>query len=148
MDELKQLYCLIRKIWVAATPEEYIRQNTLRYLVECLEFPKASIAVEKDLSALTHSLETFPNRRADILCYSKKLSGELHPLLLIECKAVKITPKELRQIIGYNHFLKASFIALINQTEKKLGWFNSQISDYNFINYIPKYPELTKSLLH
>lgn len=147
-DEKKQLFCSIRKTWVPATPEEYVRQEILLHLVQ-LGFPSSCIAVEKELQSMPHIASNggrLPDRRLDILCYAKREDNEgLHPLLLIECKAVPISAKELRQVIGYNHLLKASFIALVNQTEKKLGWFDPHLSDYKFVNYFPTYAELMNS---
>lgn len=141
-----QLYCYLRNIRVSATPEEHVRQKTLQHLVQVLNFPKSLIAVEKSLSLL--QLKESSNRRSDIICYAKYPDGEMRPLLIIECKAVPISSKEIRQVIGYNYFLKASFIALVNQTEKKLGWVNPQVNDYEFIDYIPTYSELIKSVIY
>lgn len=143
----QQLYCSIRKRWVAATPEEYVRQNSLQLLIKILEFPLPNIVVEKELKLLPHipSNIALPDRRADILCYTNHCQS-LQPLILIECKSIAISSKEIRQVIGYNHFVKAPFIALVNQTEQRMGWFNSEINDYQFINYIPSYHELIKSL--
>lgn len=149
-NDNKQIYCLIRKMWVLNTPEEMIRQKTLHYLIQSLGFPSSGILVEKELKSLPHlslSEEIPAQRRADILCFTARGEG-LHPLLLIECKAVKITSKELRQVIGYNRLVKASFIALVNQKEEKLGWFDAQILDYKFIDYFPNYHELINSLVY
>lgn len=147
-DEKKQLFCSIRKIWVAATPEEYVRQGILQHLVENLDFPGSCIAVEKELKFMLPAHESLlpPDRRIDIMCYANDGSKGLHPLLLIECKAVNITARELRQVIGYNHLIKASFIALANQTERKLGWYDTTLKNYKFVNYFPNYSELTRSI--
>jgi hypothetical protein len=147
MVEKKQLYCVQRHVWVAATPEEIIRQNLLNRLIQHLNFPAASIVVEKELRQLPHINDSsLPDRRADVLCYAKQ-AVRMHPLLLIECKAVPICAKEVRQVIGYNHYVKASFIALVNETEHRLGWFDAKINDYRFINYIPAFHELVNSII-
>jgi hypothetical protein len=148
MEEKKQLYCSVRKTWVSATPEEHIRQNILQLLIQSLGFPTAYISVEKEIKSLLHiqRSEQLSERRVDIICFTKSETSGLYPFLLIECKAVPITSKELRQVIGYNHHLKAPFIALANQFEKKLGWYDSQIADYTFVDYIPTYTELYSSI--
>lgn len=144
-----QIYCFLRKIWVIATPEEIVRQKTLRLLDE-LKFPISSIAVEKELKMLPHlqhRLSDLPDRRIDILCFTAA-SHEMHPLLLIECKATPLSSKEIAQLIGYNHLIKASFITLINQYEQKTGWFDYKKLEYQFVNYIPLYHQLMDSFLY
>ncbi len=148
LKEKQQLYCSIRKIWVAATPEEFVRQEMLQLLTHSLGFSPSLIAVEKDFKLIptTENQNMLSDRRVDIICYAKLFQESLHPLLVIECKAVPISSKELRQIIGYNHILKVPFIGLVNQNEKRLGWFDSILQDYKFINYFPKFNELVKSV--
>ncbi len=146
---MNQIQCLIRKEWVAGTPEENVRQSLLYHLVHELQFPLSQIAVEKGLKQMPHlSLASFelPDRRSDVVCFAQGIHAEhsLYPLLLIECKAVKITPKVISQATGYNHFLRAYYVALVNQDEVRLGW---QTKDgYQFINRIPKYAELIQSI--
>lgn len=130
-----QLKCRNRKIWVAATPEEMVRQTWLTHL-EAQGFPLALISVEKLVQGQHQS---FPLRRSDILCFRKGSEG-LHPLLLIECKATHLTKKALHQAIGYNYTLKAPFLALANQNEIQFGWFSQE--GWRFINYLPTYSEL------
>ena len=105
--------------------------------------------MEKQLRLLPHLAlaDNLPERRADILCYSVRGNeNAMNPLLLIECKAITLGEKELRQLIGYNHFVKAPFIALVNQNQQKMGWFNPTVNDYQFIDYIPQYQELINSI--
>ncbi|MBS4169734.1 Uncharacterized protein NEOC95_000448 [Neochlamydia sp. AcF95] len=149
-EEKQKIYCAIRKNWLIATPEELVRQQAIQLLIQHLGFPSSCIAVEKELQSLPHmkiSTSLLPERRADIICYLPK-ENSLHPLLLVECKAVPLTSKEILQVIGYNRFIKASFIALINQTEHKLGWFDPELSDYQFVDYLPFYSDLVNSLIN
>jgi hypothetical protein len=146
MSHEKQLLCSLRKAWVSATPEEFVRQETLNHLLH-LGFPHSLIAVEKELKTLVPiSVEPIPDRRADIICYANLGDTGMRPLLLIECKAVPISAKEMRQVIGYNHHLKAAFIALTNQNVKKLGWYDRQMADYTFVDYFPTFSELVQSI--
>lgn len=132
-----QLRCLNRKIWVAATPEEMVRQKWLEFLLE-RGFPLSLISVEKELNA-----RSAPLRRSDILCYRKGEEG-LFPLLLIECKAVKLAKPALNQAIGYNHFIQAPFLAVANQEEIRFGWRGEE--GYQFVNFVPQYEELIKAV--
>lgn len=123
----------------------------LRHLIDVLGYPQSCIAIERELSSLPHLRKVpypLPLRRADLVCFAKdKLgSGELFPLLLIECKAVKLTPKMENQVVGYNHFLKAAFIALVNQHEARTGWFDKQNEEYQFIPTLPSYEALLNAL--
>lgn len=141
-----KIYCQARKDWVVATPEEKIRQELLHHL-GTLGFPASHILVEKGLHQMPHlSLKgnTLPLRRADIVCFGKDIhpGEELYPLLLIECKAVKITQKMVSQVIGYNHYLHAFFIAVANGEEILTGWWDRGQKKYQFIHSLPRYSDL------
>ncbi len=141
------LRCPIRKAAVSALPEEQVRVQLLCDLIDQLGFPATLIAVEKELTQIPH-LRCFgkklPQRRADVICYAKGVHSaeELYPLLLIECKAIKLTDKMVNQVVGYNHYLQAHFIALVNQDEIRTGWFDPELKTYRFIPYLPTYSQL------
>lgn len=147
------LYCPVRKEWVAALPEEHVRQRMLRHLFEDRGFPAPLVAVEKSLKQMPHlsaaGLVGMPNRRADIVCFARGIhpSSDLYPLLIIECKSVKLTPKVIHQVSGYNHYVQACFIAIVNDEEICTGWFDRVKGAYEFIDYLPSYDELIESLL-
>lgn len=140
------LFCPIRKGWVAALPEELVRQRLLHYMTEHKGFPAALMAVELQLRKLPHlplvDRRHVPNRRADIVCYAKKRAAVLHPLLIVECKSVKLVPAMMNQITGYNHFVRSNFIMIANQEEMRMGWFDLTKQDYVFVNFLPSYNEL------
>lgn len=148
----EKVYCLIRKEWVAALPEEKVRQKLIHQLIHELGFPVSCIAVEKELRQMPHlSLNPsseIPNRRADIICFAKDIhrDHQLYPLLLIECKAIQLSSKVIRQVVGYNYFLKSYFIGIANQNMIKTGWFDPQKKDYTFVDYLPAYSELLQSI--
>lgn len=133
-----QLFCPIRKLWVVATPEELVRQSLIQMMTKELGFPASGIAMEKGLNQMPHlsrSSVPIPTRRADIVVFAKDIHPDhiFYPLLLIECKAVPLTEKVIRQVVGYNQFVNARFIAIVNQNEIKLGWFHHEQQDYYFI---------------
>jgi hypothetical protein len=144
-------YCPIRNRQVSLLPEEKVRVATLKVLVDQLAFPKSGIVVEKELSQMAH-LNRFggplPQRRADIVCFAKGIhpTQDLYPLLLIECKSVKLTKKMRNQVIGYNHFLQAYFIALVNQHEVCTAWLDHSTGEYRWISHLPSYRELMDAL--
>lgn len=143
--------CRIRKEWVKATPEEGVRQNLLNYMIDCLGFPPSLISLEKGLDQMPHlalSQKAIPNRRADLVCYAENIhpAHPLYPLIVIECKAVDLKRKELNQVLSYNHFLGAHFVALVNQKKIMTGWHDKDLGEYRFIDYLPSFSSLLKSV--
>lgn len=141
------LSCIIRKEWVAATPEELVRQRLLTEMIDTLGYPKGWICVEQHLADLVAPAQRHaqvPKRRADILCYSTQLrpDGALHPLLLIECKAVALNEAVFRQVLGYNRYVGAPFVCLANSSQTLLGWQEPNSSHYRFRHDLPSYPQL------
>jgi hypothetical protein len=154
-DLVQQVYCPVRKIWVAALPEERVRQRWIAHMVEELNFPLSSLGVEKGLQQLPHLTnegKRLPNRRADLICFSAGTgiyaAYPLYPLLLMEFKAVKILPSMLSQVIGYNVHVRAYFIAVVNQEEAKVGWFDPSVGEYRFIDHLPSYSELKGKVIY
>ena len=147
-----QLWCRIRKEVVAALPEEVVRQNLLTEMIDRLGYPAGLISVERALRQLPHLLGAVsmaaPDRRADILCYGKGIhpDHDLYPLLLIECKAVPLTERVIRQVVGYNHYVQAAFIAVVNGVERKTGWYDVKKGDYRFVAAIPAYGKLVEAV--
>src|SRR5260370_42562691 len=81
----------VRKQWVFLTPEEWVRQNFLQYLIWVKNYPASLIAVEKEL--LLGDLK----KRTDIIIYNR----DTKPLLMVECKEmnVPLTEKTLQQAL-------------------------------------------------
>ncbi|WP_068467167.1 type I restriction enzyme HsdR N-terminal domain-containing protein [Candidatus Protochlamydia phocaeensis] len=144
-DQTTQLFCLLRKKWIAATPEEKIRQNFVLSLTQQLGYPLGCLAMEKSLSQMPHlqhlSQSSLPNRRTDIIVFAQGLHPHYayYPLLLIECKAVPLNAKVMRQIVGYNRYLQAYFLALVNQNENLFGWYDADLNDFSFRAGVPPY---------
>lgn len=146
------LFCPIRKEYVAALPEEQVRQRVLEHMIHDRGFPASLIAVEKSLRQLPHLTVAdtlqIPDRRADIICFANGLQNfkGLYPLVTIECKAVKLTSRVISQVVGYNHFVRACFVVIVNQHELRTGWFDTTKNAYEFIDYLPSYSDLLKSI--
>ncbi|SDC29370.1 type I restriction enzyme HsdR N-terminal domain-containing protein [Williamwhitmania taraxaci] len=101
-----EVFDSFRKRFVSLTPEEWVRQNFLNFMVDQLGYPKGLISVEQQLklNGLT--------KRCDILAYSK--TG--NPVLLVECKApsVNLTNEVFAQVARYNITLQVPFLAITN----------------------------------
>lgn len=102
----------IRKKWLTLTPEEWVRQNFIQYLVEGLGYPSAVLSLEK--SFVVDGLR----RRYDIVVYK-----DAKPWILIECKQpdVAIDDKVLMQALRYNIKLQVPNLVITNGTHS-FGW--------------------------
>ena len=95
----------LRKKWMVLTPEEWVRQNTIRFLTGELKFPETVFKVETGLQINRR------DKRSDILVYK---NGQ--PILLVECKAPEVTidASVLDQALVYNQEYKAPYLLLTN----------------------------------
>lgn len=112
--------------------------------MEDLGFPKSLVGVEKSLKELMpEAPEALPDRRVDIVCFS---AGYFKPLLIVECKAYPTFLREaLLQVMGYNHFLQAAFIAVATPGEIVMGWYDPLEKGYRFIERLLSYKELMEA---
>lgn len=125
------IFDVIRKKYIQLTPEEWVRQHWLHYLINKKHYPKSLIGVEKQV--LVNKLK----KRADIIIYNK--FGK--PNLVVECKAynVKITQMVFDQIARYNLSLQAKFLVLSNGLNHFFAAFDSKTKSVTQIDDIPKY---------
>lgn len=117
-----------------------MRQALLKFMIES-GYPRGLIGVELSLSALPHLIESqskLPKRRADIIVFSPNTHL---PLLLVECKAVPLNDAAIRQVVGYNLFVKAPYIVLANESEVKTGTYNG--ATWVFSPGLPSFKSLT-----
>ncbi len=138
----EKLFCLLRKEWLAASPEEQVRQAAISHLID-LGFPRYFLSIEKALTQAKKEQNSL-KRRYDLLAYTKDEKGSLSPLLLIECKAERINERAKEQVIAYNSFIAAPFIALCSKNEEKMGYFSE--GSYRFLDYIASYEELRRCI--
>lgn len=96
----------VRKKWVVLTPEEWVRQNFLQYLIQVKKYPATLIAVEKGLQLGEL------NKRADIVLYNN--TGT--PIMIIECKEMNVTLEEkvLAQTLRYHISLPVDYLVITN----------------------------------
>lgn len=148
---MQEVYCQIRKEWVAAQPEELVRQALVRRMVDELGYPSSLITVEKSLQQLPHIEQSglkLPLRRADILVFAKGIhpQHDLYPLLMIECKAIPLNGKVISQVTGYNHYVQAVYVAVANGEQVQTGWYNSVKKGYQFVEFLPSYSDLLSKI--
>ncbi len=100
-----QIFDPLRKSWVVLTPEEWVRQNFIQYLIQIKQYPAALIAIEKTIQL--GELK----KRFDLIVYKNNT-----PWILIECKEanVSISEKTLEQILQYQQVVEASYLVMTN----------------------------------
>lgn len=99
----------VRRQWVRLTPEEWVRQNMIHWMVEVKGYPVSLMAVEKEFMLGTL------RKKFDILVYD---TGH-NPWLLVECKAmdVPVTERVLMQALRYRMALPAGVLVVTNGIE-------------------------------
>ena len=133
-DKRTKIFDEIRQKKIVLTPEEWVRQNFIRFLIEEKNYPKGLMAIEKGLKL--NGLQ----KRTDILCYSK--NG--NPLLMVECKAPNISIKQsvFDQIGRYNIHFKLPYLIVTNGLEHYCALINFDTKQFSFLKEIPNYDEL------
>ena len=127
---VSEVFDIIRKKWLRLSPEEWVRQNIIHFLL-LKKYPGSLIAVEKEirLGELT--------KRCDVVVYSRRSL----PFMIIECKEmnVSLSEKTLEQILRYHITLPAEYLIVTNGSY----CFGFQKIDNQFveINDFPDYPD-------
>ena len=135
------IFCPFRRKYVAATPEEYVRQTFLHALVEQFGYPQSLIGVEVPIA-----VGAGVDKRCDAVVYSRNLQ----PLMLIEFKApeVAITQPTLDQAAVYTTTVHAPYLILANGKQTVVARIDKQSADgeqteqIQFLNHIPSWNQL------
>lgn len=123
------IFDAIRKKYVVLTPEEWVRQNFLQYLIQDKKFPASLIAVESGVKY--NQLQ----KRMDVLVYNKQ--GVPH--LMVECKApeVKITQNTFDQIARYNMAFKVKYLVVTNGLKHFCCQMDYAQNTFQYLEQIP-----------
>lgn len=123
-----------RKKYVSFTPEEFVRQRFLLFLVHEKKYPKSLISVEKSLKV--NGLD----KRADALVYDA--AGRVR--MVVECKAPSVTLSQdvFDQIVRYNMVYKSDYLLITNGLSHACVRMNYAENSYNYLVEIPKFSEL------
>jgi type I site-specific restriction endonuclease len=123
-----------RRRWVALTPEEWVRQNFLKFLQNAKGFPQTLMAIEKvvEINGL--------QQRFDLLVYNRK--GK--PLLVAEFKAPDVTINQavLDQAIRYNNSLMAPYILISNGMVHFVCQIDFKGGSAEYLKEIPEFNSL------
>ena len=129
LGDRTQIFDKIRKKYVALTPEEWVRQNFLQYLIQEKKFPALLISVEAGLKY--NQLQ----KRMDVLIYDK----QGNPYLMVECKApeVKITQDVFDQIARYNLVFKVKYLVVTNGIHHFCCFMDYEKNTYHYLEQVP-----------
>ena len=129
-----QIFDILRKKYIALTPEEWVRQHFVHFLVEHKGYPAALMANEIQLKVGEKTL------RADSVLYSR----DLKPRMIIEYKAphIPITQKVFDHISIYNMLLHVDYLVVSNGLQHYICKMDYNDKKYLFLEDIPDYEEL------
>ncbi|HNI43645.1 MAG TPA: type I restriction enzyme HsdR N-terminal domain-containing protein [Chitinophagales bacterium] len=129
-----QIWDMVRRKYVALTPEEWVRQHVLHYLITTKNEPKGLVSVEMPL--VLHQQA----KRADVVLCDRQAM----PLLMVECKApsVVLSQAVLEQITRYNMVLQVPFWWIINGLQHFIYHINYVDNNYAFLADIPTFGEM------
>lgn len=130
----RQIFDILRRKYVALTPEEWVRQHFVHLLTDHLHYPTALLANEVALQVGDKSV------RADSVLYSPTLQ----PRMIVEYKApsVAITQKVFDQISVYNLLLHVDWLVVSNGMETYCCQMDYEHHSYHFVETIPDYQNL------
>jgi|TARA_R110000782_G_scaffold259894_1_gene350892 hypothetical protein len=128
------IFDVIRKKYLVLTPEEWVRQHVVSFLIYHKHFPKSFIVIEKGL--VFNEMQ----KRADVLIYNQ----ELQPLFLVECKAphIKISEATFEQIARYNMVFKVPYLLVTNGMNHYCCKIDFENESYTFLEDIPDYAQI------
>ena len=128
----------IRKKFIIITPEEWVRQHVVQFLLQNKKYPKSLINVEKLLKI--NDLK----KRYDVVVYNP--DGSI--LILVECKApeIKISQHTFDQIARYNMTLKAEYLMVTNGLNHYFCKMDYENEKYDFLPELPEYQTLNSIL--
>ena len=131
IESKNYIFDLIRKKYLILTPEEWVRQNLVRYFINDLNYPKGLIKTESSLKY--NNLK----KRSDILIFNNDMTH----FLVVECKSykLKLNKSHISQSAMYNKIYKSKYVMISNGLDHivyKYDWNNDL---FEFMKSIPKY---------
>ena len=130
----RQIYDILRRKFVALTPEEWVRQHFTHFLIEHKGYPQNLLANEVELSVGDKNL------RCDTLLYTPDMQARM----IVEYKAptIALQQKTFDQIAAYNLLLKVDYLVVSNGREHYCCRMDYEQNNFNFLKDIPDYGEL------
>lgn len=122
----------VRKKWLALSPEEWVRQHLINFLIHYKNVPASLISIEKEINL------NATRKRYDVVVYDKQMK----PLILIECKApdIIIDQSTLEQALRYNLILGVNYLLITNGLKDYV--IKAENGKGQLLNELPSYKEL------
>lgn len=129
-----EIFDPLRKKYVALTPEEWVRQHFVHYLISEKQFPQSLIANETGIKLNSLS------KRCDTVVYNR----QLQPMMIVEYKRpdIPITQAVFDQITRYNSVLKVPYIVVSNGLVHYCCQLDYVRRSYRYLTEIPTYQEI------
>lgn len=118
----------VRKKWLVLTPEEWVRQHLVNYLVKEKGYPSSLIAIEKEIQL--NDIQ----KRFDVVIYNKLKQ----PALLVECKApfIELDAGVIAQVQRYNLVLRTNYMMITNgMSDIVFDKNNTQVELPDYVNF-------------
>lgn len=128
------VFDVVRRRYVALTPEEWVRQHFVHFLLEHKGYPQALLANEVQVQL------NGTKKRCDTVLYRRDLTARM----IIEYKApeIVITQKVFDQITRYNMVLKVDYLIVSNGLQHYCCRIDYEQNSYTFLEDIPMYTDL------
>ena len=125
------IFDCIRRKYVVLTPEEWVRQHTISFLINEKKYPASLITVEKQLKINTLI------KRTDVMVYNSRGTPEI----LVECKAPSLTISQntFDQLARYNLAANSKYLMATNGMQHYFFETNTSNETYHFLKNIPNY---------
>lgn len=133
-DDKELIFDSLRRKYVALTPEEWVRQNFVSFLINKKGFLAG--LMNNEVSLVQNGIK----RRCDTLVCDKFGA----PLVIVEYKApnIEITQKVFDQIVRYNYVFRAKYLIVSNGLNHYCCCINYDEGNYSFLKEIPSYADL------
>jgi hypothetical protein len=130
----KYIFDEIRRRFVLLTPEEWVRQHMVNFLIGTKNFPRLLISVEKGFN------QNRNRQRYDLLIYNRLGN----PTMIVECKApgIEINQQVFDQAGRYNNKHRAAYLLVTNGMKHYCCLINLENKQYSFLKDIPDFSEL------
>jgi predicted type IV restriction endonuclease len=130
-DKNRMIFDILRKRYVKLTPEEWVRQHFIHFLIEHKNYPAGLLANEVGLNL------NGTKKRCDTVLYRR----DLNPQMIIEYKApqINIAQKVFDQIARYNIVLRVDYLIVSNGLQHYCCKMNYEQQNYSFLTDIPDY---------